>query len=342
MSNLTVSQIAQLCGASLEGPSEVEISGPAPLEEARPGQVTFLGDPRYREALSHTRASAVVLAPDMDCDREDLVLLRCARPSEAFTKVVQAFAPQVPPVPRAIHETSIVHEDACLDETVAVGPFCSVGAGAVLEAGVVLVSHVSVGAGVRIGKNTVLNPQVTLYPFVQVGESCRLHSGVVVGADGFGFHPSGDGWQKIPQVGSVIIEDQVEIGANSTIDCARFGNTVIGCGTKVDNLVHVAHNSQVGGNSLLLAQSGVAGSTQLGEGVILAGQSGVGGHLKLGAGVRVGAGAKVLKSVEAGQDVFGTPASPKQEALRGLTFLPKLRAELSKLKSRLKALEEKS
>lgn len=342
MPNLTVTQIAQLCGASLEGSPEVEISGPAPLEEARPGQVTFLGDPRYREALDHTRASAVVLAPDMECDRTDLVLLRCTRPSEAFTKIVQAFAPQVPPVEKGVHPTSVVHESVELDASVAIGPFCNVGAGVEMDPGVVLVSHVSVGAGARIGKNSVLFPQVTLYPFVQVGSSCRLHAGVVIGADGFGFHPTEDGWQKIPQVGSVIIEDGVEIGANSTVDCARFGNTVIGSGTKVDNLVHVAHNSQVGEASLLLAQSGVAGSTQLGRGVILAGQSGVGGHLKLGAGVRVGAGSKVLKSVDAGQDVFGAPAGPKQETLRALAFLPRLRAELRKLKDRLKALEDNS
>ncbi|MFT5058295.1 MAG: UDP-3-O-[3-hydroxymyristoyl] glucosamine N-acyltransferase [Planctomycetota bacterium] len=342
MPNLTASQIAQLCGASLEGSPEIEISGPAPLEEARCGHVTFLGDPRYRDALAHTGASAVVLAPDMPCDRQDLVLLRCERPSEAFTKIVQAFAPQTTPVPKGVHASSVVHESVRLHESVAIGPFCSVGQGAQLEPGVVLISHVSVGEGARIGKNTVLFPQVSLYPWVQVGESCRLHSGVVIGADGFGFNPTAEGWQKIPQVGSVIIEDDVEIGANSTIDCARFGNTVIGRGTKIDNLVHVAHNSQVGESALLLAQSGVAGSTQLGERVILAGQSGVGGHLKLGAGVRVGAGSKVLKSVKAGQDVFGAPAGPKQETLRALAFLPKLRAELSKLKARLKALEEKN
>ncbi len=342
MPNLTVTQIAQLCGASLEGSPEIEISGPAPLEEARAGQVTFLGDPRYREALSHTKASAVVLAPDMACDRSDLVLLRCESPSEAFTKVVQAFAPTVPPVEKGVHPTSVVHASATLDASVAIGPFCHVGAGATIDAGAVLVSHVSVGAGARVGKNTVLLPQVTLYPFVQVGESCRLHGGVVIGADGFGFHPTGNGWGKIPQVGSVLIEDGVEIGANSTVDCARFGNTVIGKGSKLDNLVHVAHNTQVGEASLLLAQCGVAGSTHLGERVILAGQSGVGGHLKLGAGVRVGAGSKVLKSVEAGKDVFGAPAGPKQETLRALAFLPRLRAELRKLKDRLKALEENS
>ncbi|MDF1837520.1 MAG: UDP-3-O-(3-hydroxymyristoyl)glucosamine N-acyltransferase [Planctomycetota bacterium] len=342
MPNLTVSQIAQLCGASLEGPPEVEISGPAPLEEARPGQVTFLGDPRYREALTHTRASAVVLAPEMECERKDLVLLRCAKPSEAFTKVVQAFAPPASHVPRGIHPSAVVHGSAKLDDSVAVGPFCHVDEGAILESGVVLVSHVTVGAGARVAKDTVLHPQVTLYPWVQVGERCRLHSGVVIGAHGFGFAPTADGWAKIPQVGGVILEDDVEVGANSTIDCARFGNTVIGRGSKIDNLVHVAHNSQVGEASLLLAQSGVAGSTQLGERVILAGQSGVGGHLKLGAGVRVGAGSKVLKSVADGQDVFGAPAGPKQETLRAMAFLPKLRAELSKLKARLKALEENS
>ncbi|MCA9001644.1 MAG: UDP-3-O-(3-hydroxymyristoyl)glucosamine N-acyltransferase [Planctomycetes bacterium] len=342
MSNLTVSQIAQLCGAQIEGSAGVEISGPAPLDEARSGQITFLGDARYREALQSTRASAVVLAPDMPCDRGDLVLLRCARPSEAFTQIVQAFAPEVPPVPEGVHGTAVVDPSAQLGAGVAIGPFCHVGADAVLGDGVVLVSHVTVGAGAHIGAGSTLHPQVTLYPHVRVGADCILHAGAVIGADGFGFLPTASGWQRIPQVGGVILEYDVEIGANSTIDRARFGNTVIGRGAKIDNLVHVAHNSQVGAASMLLAQSGVAGSTHLGERVILAGQSGIGGHLKLGDGVRVGAGSKVLKGVDAGQDVFGAPAGPKQETLRAMAFLPRLREELSKLKSRLRALEEKT
>ncbi len=345
MQKWTVQQIANLCEAQVEGPSgcgERVIRGLAPLAEAGSEHATFLGDIRYRDGLQSTEAGCVLIGKDVEPGRDGLVLLRCADPSGAFSKLVEAFAPSVSRPEPGVHPSSVVHPSASVAPDASVGPLCVIGEGARIESGAVLVSQVSVGPGVVVGEGTVLHPQVVLYPGTRLGERCILHGGSVIGSDGFGFQPTPEGWVKIRQGGGVRIENDVEIGAGCTIDCARFGETWIGPGCKLDNLIHVGHNVRIGAHSLLIAQSGVAGSTHLGSRVILAGQSGVGGHLKLGDGARVGAGSKVLSDLAGDQDYFGYPAGPKEDTLRGLAFLPKMRAEFKKLKARIRKLEQPS
>lgn len=340
MPSYTLTEIAELCGAQVEGDGTRVVEGPAGLLEAGPQEISFLAESRYRADLDGTRAAGVLVAEGMDVPAGDAVYLRCQNPGRAFSQVILAFAPPALRPEAGIHPSAVVHPDAELAGDVHVGPLCVVSAGARLAQGCVLHAQVHVGRNVHVGERTELHPGVVIYPGVSLGADCILHAGVVIGADGFGFEPSAEGWIKTPQGGTVILGDRVEVGANAAIDCARFGATRIGSGTKIDNLVHVAHNVQMGESCLLIAQTGIAGSTRLGQRVILAGQAGVAGHLSLGDGARIGGGTKVFKDVAPGQDVWGFPAMPKGDAMRAYAVLPKLVQELRSLKQRLAALEE--
>jgi UDP-3-O-[3-hydroxymyristoyl] glucosamine N-acyltransferase len=342
MTPRTLFDIAALCGASIEGDGARIVTGPASLEDANADQVSFLADRAYLAHLDTTRAAGVLVSEDLPAPQRDLTLLRCADPGRAFSRVVLAFARRPPRPAPGVHASAIVAEDVELADDVSVGPLCVIGPGARLSPGVVLHPRVTVGAACRVGADSVLHPGVVLYPFVEVGERCVLHAGSIVGSDGFGFELTASGWEKTPQAGSVVIEDDVELGANVTIDCARFGVTRIGRGVKIDNLVHVAHNVQVGAGALLLAQVGIAGSTRLGAGAILAGQVGVAGHLDIGEGARVGGGSKLFKDVPPGQDYYGAPAGPKAETLRAqaaLRRVPELLERLRKLEARMRERE---
>ena len=342
MTARTLSELASLCDARVVGDAERVVTGPASLDEAGAAQISFLVHPRYAEKLHTTRAGAVVVAHGVDPQRSDVSLLVCEDPGRAFSKVVQVFAPEPWPTPSGVHATAVIEAGAKVDPSAALAAHVWVGPGAQIGAKVLLHPGVVIGAGARIGAGCVLHPGVVVYPAVVLGEKCTVHGGSVLGADGFGFEPNPHGWEKIPQLGTVEIGDEVEIGANVTIDRGRFGATRIGRAAKIDNLVHVAHNVQVGEGAMLIAQAGVAGSTRIGEGAILAGQAGVSGHLVIGAGARVGGGSAVFKDVPAGTDVFGNPAGPKTESLRMLLEqrrLAGLRAELRELAARLSRLE---
>lgn len=329
----TLDEIADLCGADVEGDGSIEVAGPASLDEAEAGHVSFLAQANYVRKLDTTRATAVVVARDLAVDRDDLVLLRCDDPELAFTEVVLAFAPAIPTPAPGVHPDASVDESARVDPDASVAAQASVGPDAEIGAGAVLHPGARVGASARIGAGTVLHPNVVVYPHCVVGERCVLHAGVVIGADGLGFRFEGGAWIKTPQVGNVVVEDDVEIGANTAIDCARFGSTRIGAGTKIDNLVHLAHNVQVGRSSLILAQVGVAGSTAIGNGVVLAGQVGVAGHVNIGDGVRVAAQSGVSKDVPPGQELFGTPAGPRRETIRKKIAIDKAPAQIAELRA---------
>jgi UDP-3-O-[3-hydroxymyristoyl] glucosamine N-acyltransferase len=341
----TVHELAELCGATLEGDGSREMVGPATLTEAGPDQVSFLGNPRYTAELESTRAGAVLLAPDVVCERQDLSLLRCANPSRAFTQVIEAFIPESEQPRPGVDPSAVVSEGAEIGEGASVGARCVVEPGAILERDVVLRSGVIVGARARVGEGSVLHAGVILYPGVRVGRRCVLQSGAVIGSDGFGFEPTEEGWVKIPQCGTVVIEDDVEIGANTAIDRGRFEATHIGRGAKIDNLVHVGHNVKIGEESLLIAQVGIAGSAKLGKKVVLAGQVGIVGHLEIGDGARVSAQSGVAKSLEGKQDYFGSPVRPQMEGLRiqaALGKLPDMVRRLRELEARIRELEERS
>jgi len=338
----TVSELAEICGATLEGDGARRLVGPAALAEAAPDQISFLGHPRYVDQLERTRAGAVLVSRELACPRADLPLLRCDNPSRAFTRVIEAFLPESDRARPGVAPSAVVAPDVRLGEHVSVGPRCVIEAGAVLGERVVLRPGVVVGARAEVGAESILHPGVVLYPGVRVGRRCVIHAGAVLGSDGFGFDPTPEGWEKIPQCGSVVVEDDVEIGANTTIDRGRFEATTIGRGVKIDNLVHVAHNVRIGEHSLLIAQVGVAGSCHIGRRVVLAGQVGIAGHVELGDGVRISAQSGVNKDLSDG-DWFGSPVRPQKEGLRIQAALPKLPDALRRireLEARLAELEK--
>jgi len=249
--------------------------------------------------------------------------------------VIEVFRPPLPRPAAGIHARALVEPGARVGAGASVGANCYVGAGSELGEGVVLHPNVYVGPGARVGSGSELFPGVVLYAGVELGRRCLIHAGTVIGSDGFGFEPGRDGWEKIPQCGTVVVGDDVEMGANCTIDRGRFEATRIGNGVKLDNLVHVAHNVIVGDGALLVAQVGVAGSTRIGPRAVLAGQAGIAGHLEIGAGARIGAQSGVGKDVAPGEDHFGSPSREKGEAFRLLA----LYAKLPELFQRVRALE---
>lgn len=347
MTSRTISEIAALCDADANASVgsrvlQTLITGPASLSEAEPGEVSFLTDRRYLSQLDTTRASCVLVRSDIEVERDDLVLLRCDDPGRAFSRVILTFAPPVPEPRPGVHPTAVVDPTAEIASDASIGALCVVGPGVLVASGVVLHPNVTVGAGVQIGLATVVYPGVVLYPHVRMGARCIVHGGTVIGSDGFGFEPTPEGWEKTPQAGTVVIEDDVEIGANVTIDCARFGATHVGRGVKIDNLVHLAHNVQVGENSIFLAQSAVSGSTRVGRGAIFAGKAGCAGHLEIGDGARLGGASAVFKDVAAGEEVFGVPAGPKREQLKnllGLKRVSEVLREVRELRKRVADLE---
>jgi UDP-3-O-[3-hydroxymyristoyl] glucosamine N-acyltransferase len=341
----TASEIATICGATLEGDGSVELVGYASLREAEAHHVSFLGNPLYKKELEATRAGAVLLQRGTQVVvRRDLALLFCDEPNAAFTRVIEAFLDGPDDVLSGISPAASVDRSARLAADVAVGACAVIGPGAEIAAGAVIHPGAVVGARASVGEESVLHPGVVLYPGVSIGARCVLHAGTVVGSDGFGFDPSPKGWSKVPQWGSVVVEDDVEIGANCTIDRARFGATRIGRGAKLDNLVHVGHNVEVGPGVLLVAQVGVSGSVRIGERSILAGKVGVTGHVVIGPGARIAGASMVTKSLPGGEDYLGNPASPKSQELRlnaAQRRVPELKQALRALSERVAKLEEK-
>lgn len=343
MRQRTLSDLAELCGATLEGGDGATlVSGPAGLEAATSREVSFLANERYAPKLAHTRAAAVVVAEELEVSRADLPLLRSTDPNTAFTRIIGAFAEDVArPLPGA-HAAATVAPDARVAASASVGAGCVVGEGAEVGEDAVLHPGVILGPGCVVGARSILYPRVVLYAGVRVGADCILHAGAVLGSDGFGFDPTPTGWEKIPQCGTVVVEDEVEIGANCTIDRARFGATVLRRGVKLDNLVQVAHNVELDEAALLCAQVGVAGSTRVGKRAVLGGQVGTAGHIDIADGTQVGGQGGVTGSTQPGAKLTGTPARPVRDVLGDVARvrrLPRLREELRDLAARIAALE---
>lgn len=331
-------------GGTLRGDGSLLIHGVEGLAEAGPGDLSFYGSHRYREALATTRAAAVLVPIGEQTSRKDLALVQVPNPHLAYARISALFHPVARPPPgvspRAnVHPTARVHSEAC------VLAFVTVEAGAEVGPRTVLYPGVYVGAGARIGADCILYPSVTVREACLVGERVVLHASAVVGADGFGFAFDGEAQAhvKVPQAGIVRIEDDVEVGAASCIDRATTGETVIGRGTKIDNLVQIAHNVRVGPLSLLCAQAGISGSAELGSGVVLAGQVGVVGHIKIGDGARIVAQSGVVHDVPEGATLSGSPAVDIRAWLKQSAALPRmaeLMREVRALRARLEALEK--
>lgn len=336
-------ELAARLGGQLEGPSDLVVTGPAPLDEAGPRQVAYLDQGQPWERAEQSRAG-LLLAPrtlqnQVDAGRP---VIWVEQPRVAFAQVLTLF--QEPGwLEEGVHPTAFVAPGAELGEGVRVGPHAFVGPGARIGPGTSLYPGARVGRGAVVGRDCLLRENSVVADRVHLGDRVILQPGAVVGADGFGYATDGTGnHQKIPHLGTVVVEDDVEIGANSTIDRGTLGATVIGRGTKIDNLVHVAHNVEVGENCLLVAQVGVAGSAHLGRGVVLAGQAGVSDHVRLGDGTMVAAQAGVLKDVEGGL-VSGLPARPHAEQMRVLAAqrrVPQLVREVAALRAELALLKD--
>ncbi len=340
---LTVAAIAQRLQGKLEGDGELLISSLSGIREAQPGQLSFIINPRYAPAAANTKASAVIVGEDWQrpCPA---TLIRVRNPDKAFAEVAQWFAP--PPIlfPPGIHPSASIAPDAQLGPEIFIGPHCVVEAGAAIGARSILVAGCYIGAHTIIGEDCKFYPQVSVREYARIGNRVIIHNGAVIGSDGFGYTQEGAQRRKIPQIGIVVIGDDVEIGANVTIDRARFGQTRIGHGVKIDNLVQIAHNVVIGDNSVLVAQVGISGSTAIGERTVLAGQVGVTGHLVIGSDVIVGAQSGVSKDVPSGTFVWGSPAAPYNKATKliaHISRLPELKAKVAALEERLAKLEQK-
>jgi len=324
--------IAERVEADLHADPDVTVSGVAPLDTAGPSDISLVVSTRYADAAGSSAAAAVLVGRKL-VDRlpDGTPHLAVDDPHAALRLVLLALYPETSPQP-GVHPTAVVDESAELAKGVSVGPFSVIEEGAVLGDGVVVSSHARVGRGSRVGARTLIHAHVTLYPGTELGRDCIIHSGCRLGADGFGYVFTGGRHEKVPQVGGCRIGDEVEIGANSTVDRGSIGDTVVGSGSKIDNLVHIGHNVRIGERVIVVAQVGVSGSTTVGEGVVLGGQAGIGGHLSIGPGARVGAQAGVTADVPAGQTVSGYPARPHREALRAQAALFRLPELLRRLR----------
>ncbi len=343
MFTLTTSELAVKLGAELEGNPFAVLQGVADLHAAGEGQVSFAGGGRYLAAVAASGASAVIVPKDASIPAPKPTLLRVANVDAAFAMACALFAP--PPVvrPRGVHPQAIVSPEAKLGANVSIGAFAVVEAGAEIGEGSTLYPQTYVGQETKLGKDCLLYPFASVRERCQIGDRVILHNGAVIGSDGFGYTVDAQGVRtKIPQTGIVVLEDDVEIGANTTVDRARFGQTRVGKGTKVDNLVMIAHNCVIGDHSVLCSQVGMAGTTTLGKRVICAGQAGLAGHLTVGDGAVIGAQAGVPSDLPGGQMYLGAPAIPRLEfgkSLAHVAGLPKLKEKVKKIDERLAALE---
>lgn len=292
-----------------EGDFSGSITGIASLSQARKGDLSFLGNSKYRKQVDICKASVLLLPKDfIGKPSEGQLYLRVENPSFSLAMICREIERSLMPVPVAgVHPTAVINEDAEVSPEASIGPLCVVGAGAVIGAAV-LESHVTVGRNAKIADGAYLYPRVFVGDYCEVGQRNRLHAGCVLGSDGFGYEFIENSHQRVPQIGNVVTAADVDIGANTTIDRARFGSTYIGEGTKIDNQVQIAHNVRVGRHCLFVAQVGVSGSTEIGDGVVIGGQAGIAGHLSIGDGVMIAAKAGVVKSVPAGSKLRGNPA----------------------------------
>lgn len=334
-------ELAERLGCRLEGDGDIQIAHVAGIHEAQPGDVTFLANPKYESVLPRTRASAVILredAPAAPC-----AMLRARDPYLAFARAVGLFAAPSRPAPGA-HALAAVAPDARIGRNVSIGAFVAIGEGATVGDDTIIYPNVTIGAGAQVGAACVIHSNVAIRERVTVGNRVVLQNGVVIGSDGYGFVRRGDGThEKIPQVATVVIEDDVELGANTTVDRPAVGETRIGSGTKIDNLVQIGHGVRVGRNVLMAAQVGIAGSTDIGDDVMFGGQVGVGGHLTIGRGAVAVGQSGITNSLDPGAMVAGYPAIDSRVWRKASVIfkrLPELKRRLEQLEAYLAVLKK--
>jgi len=338
----TLKEIAEIIGGEIIGDAGIVITGVSGIKEAGKGDITFLANPKYSPLLEKTNASAVITSKEVKTAPKPII--RTDNPSLAFAKIVSLTDSGEIKHPQGIHPSAILGENVSLGRDVAVGAYAVIEDNASIGEGTIIYPGCFIGHHTKIGSDTLIYANVSLREHISIGNRVIIHSGTVIGSDGFGFATIEGLHHKIPQVGTVEIGDDVEIGANVTIDRARFEKTLIGKGTKIDNLVHIAHNVVTGENCIIVAQVGISGSTTLGNNVVLAGQVGLVGHINIGDDVVVMAQSGVSKSIPAKTMAWGYPAKPVSHAKRvnaAVQSLPKLYDTVSELKKKIEELETK-
>jgi len=330
----TAAEIAKHLQGEVLGDANAVLNTFAPADRAQPGDLTFAENPEYLARAEQSAASAIIVDGDFASKK---ILIRVPNARIGFAKALALFFPE-PALPAGVHPTAVIAPSAQVDPTAHIGPYCVVhekvriGARSVLQGG----NHI--GIGVHLGEDVNLFPNVTIYARSEIGNRVRIHAGTVVGSDGFGYVQDNGVHRKVPQIGNVIIRDDVEIGANVSIDRGALGPTVIGKGTKIDNLVQIAHNVVIGDGCLVISQVGIAGSTKIGNYTILAGQAGIAGHLKIGNRVTVAAQSGIMNNIPDGEKWLGSPAQPDRQAKRqmiAVTHLPDLLKRVAELEKRL-------
>lgn len=339
---ILLKEIAELVEGEIIGDADIVITGISGIKEAKKGDITFLANSKYAPLMRTTKASAVIASKEITDSSKAIV--KTSNPSLAFAKVVSLAAHYQDVHPQGIHPTAVISPKSSLCKNVSIGAYTVIRDNVYIGEGSIVYAHCYVGDWTRIGNNCLIYPHVSIRERIEIKDRVIIHSGAVVGSDGFGFATVKGLQEKIPQIGTVVLEDDVEIGANVTIDRARFDKTVIGKRTKIDNLVQIAHNVIVGEDCIIVAQTGISGSTTVGKKVILAGQSGVVGHISIGDGAIVAARAGVTKSVPPGMKVSGYPAKPHTVAKRVnacVQQLPELYKKIKELEEKVVKLEAK-
>lgn len=340
----SAAQIAMLIQASVEGNPEATVSDFGKIEEAREGQLAFLANPKYEDYLYTTKASIIIINESLQLKAPvSATLLRVPDAYSAFASLLGKYQEMMTHQLSGKQEPSYVAATAKMGENCFIGAFAYIGENVKLGNNVKIFPHVFIGDNVTIGDNCIFHPGVKIYHSCRVGNNVTIHAGSVIGSDGFGFAPQADGsFKKVPQIGNVVIEDQVEIGANATIDRATMGSTLVKKGAKLDNLIQVAHNVEVGYNTVIAAQAGVSGSTKIGNNVMIGGQAGIVGHIQIADGTRINAQSGVSKTIKTPNTaVTGSPAFDYTSALRSQALsrnLPDLEKRISELESLVKAL----
>jgi UDP-3-O-[3-hydroxymyristoyl] glucosamine N-acyltransferase len=338
----TASQIAAMLGGSVEGHSDALVNSLSKIEEGKPGTLTFLANPKYTEYIYSTGASIAIVANDFVAEKDlpaTLTLVRVADAYGSFAKLLEAYNQLRQPKP-GIDSKAHIASSAKVGDNVYIGAFVYIGEGAVIESGVKVYPNSYVGDGVRVGKNTIIFAGVRIYADCIVGIGCTIHSGVIIGGDGFGFVPNSENnYNKVPQIGNVVIEDHVEVGSNTTIDRATLGSTIIRRGVKLDNLIQVAHNVEIGENTVIAAQTGIAGSTHIGRNCMIGGQVGIVGHLTIAEGTKIAAQSGIGHDIkEPNTVVQGSPAFSYMDYKKsyvGFRKLPDILQQLEELRRKI-------
>lgn len=325
-----------MVGGTVEGDGKVSVSTFAKIEEGHPGALSFLANPKYDHYIYQTESSVVLVKEEFVPEHPvTATLIRVADPYATIAKLLDIAAEALEPKYHGVEQPCYVSEGVELPDDIYIGAFAYIGRGVKLGKGVKIFPQVYLGDNVVVGDGTVLKPGVKVYHNCRIGERCVLHSGCVIGADGFGFAPTDDGYKKIPQLGNVVIENDVELGANTTVDRAMMGSTVIGKGTKLDNLVQIAHNCRIGEHTVMAAQVGIAGSAKVGSHCMLGGQVGIAGHISIGDRVQLGAKSGVVSSIPSDSRMMGAPAVDIKKYARNVVY----QKNLGELFDRVKKLE---